>query len=167
MKKLNFRDPRTAILAAAVIVLCVWLGVILPIQHHFKSLFLELNPADVTQIVLEMESRVDASIPAAKVILAEDERREFLKLLAECHLTALNHPRFLWACTATITTKRRVVELSIHNTKNNGAYIPLYSNGSQGRNIGVFRNDGLAPFILRVLSHAEPSSQNTDAGPKQ
>ena len=167
MKRLNFSDPRTLIMTALVAALVTWLVVILPIQHHYRSLFLELNPADVTRIALDTEYRVDAAMPKAKAVLTDDERREFLNLLAECRLTTLSHPRGLWVCKATISTRSRVFELSIHNTKNNGTYIPLYSNGSQGRNIGDFRNDGLAPFIMRILSHADLPAQDAAAGSKQ
>jgi hypothetical protein len=167
MRTLNFRDPRTVIIIAVVVVLLVWLVLILPVQHRFRSQLMDLNPADVDRITLQTEYRVDTTIPKARVVLTEDERREFLKLLAESHSTALNHPRGLWVCTATISTQSRVFELSIHHTSNNGTYLPLFSNGATGRNIGDFRNDGLAPFILRVLSRADPATQDAAAAPKQ
>jgi len=152
MKPLNLCNPRTAVTAGVIILVLLWLIVVLPIQNHYKAEFLVMNPADVDRVEIHTEYRIDTSIPKVTAVLDEDERREFLKLLAQCHLTALSHPRGLWVCTATIWTKGRIFQLSLHNTSNNGIYIPLYSNGIIGRNIGDFRNDALAPFITRILS---------------
>ena len=151
MKPLDLHNPKNASTVAVIVLVLLWFIVILPIQKHYKAKLLDLNPVDVDRVELQTEYRADTSIPEATAVLTKDERWEFLKLLAECHLTALNHPRGLWVCTATISTKGRVFQLSIHNTSNNGVYIPLYSNGATGRNIGDFHNDELAPFITRIL----------------
>jgi len=157
VKGLLFNNPRRLVIAAIILVLLAYFVVVLPVQQHYRSLFLKLNPADVDTVTLEMQYRVNDSFPAGKVVLTEQERDDFLKLLAGCHVTFLNHPKGLWICKTSIITRSRAFELLIHGTSNNGTYISLYSNGANGRNIGDFRNDDLTPFLMNVLSRPTSS----------
>ncbi|MEW5853283.1 MAG: hypothetical protein AB2A00_31170 [Myxococcota bacterium] len=115
-------------------------------SRNYQAELRALRPGDVISITLEISSSGD------RVELTEEERAELLRLLTSATRMSPNHPSGVWTCYVRIRAKSRDHEFRMSATGNNGTVVWLFSNGSDGWNLGTLRNDGFRPFVERVAA---------------